>query len=88
MHSITLSEFNYHTFILSYKLKPEGGVKAGQVFLVPKPQGFPSDMKKVRVPVGRWKDGLFDCFKLGAFHPLLWLSFFCSECKFYKTFSP
>lgn len=61
-------------------LVPNGGVKAGQVFLVQKPENFPSDMEKVRAPVGRWKDGLFDCFKLGVLHPIVWLSFCCTEC--------
>mmetsp|Transcript_14022 Transcript_14022/g.16530 ORF Transcript_14022/g.16530 Transcript_14022/m.16530 type:complete len:234 (+) Transcript_14022:1-702(+) len=42
---------------------PEGGVTAGQVFLVPRPDG---DMTKlIRAPTGYWKDGLFDCFANG-----------------------
>ena len=61
--------------------KPKGGVKANQVFLIPKPVDFPSNVTKIRAPVGRWKDGLFDCFKLGYFHPQVWLSLCCTECE-------
>jgi len=28
---------------------------------------------------GRWKDGLFDCFRLGYFHPTLWNATLCPQ---------
>lgn len=28
---------------------------------------------------GRWKDGLFDCFRLGYFHPVLWNATLCPQ---------
>jgi len=56
---------------------PEGGVKAGQVFFVPKQDGI--DLRLIRAPTGRWKDGLFDCFKYGYFHPHLCCSILCTS---------
>lgn len=66
-------EVNGHTF--SVKV-PVGGVEEGQKFNVPFSTGLncysSMAIPRASVPVGHWKDGLFDCFKLGVIHPLLW----------------
>jgi len=51
-----------------FVIQPDGGVKAGDVFLVPKPDNFPRIDNKVNVPVGKWKDGLFGCIDIGFCH--------------------
>mmetsp|Transcript_2443 Transcript_2443/g.3099 ORF Transcript_2443/g.3099 Transcript_2443/m.3099 type:complete len:225 (+) Transcript_2443:76-750(+) len=55
---------------------PEGGVKEGEKICVPLPEGWAA-IRTVAAPVGRWKDGLFDCFKHGVCHPLLWNAWCC-----------
>lgn len=57
---------------------PEGGVSKGEVFLVPKPNTFPEpDQHQIKVPVGKWKDGLCDCFNAGICHPTVHCGFWC-----------
>lgn len=51
---------------------PAGGVLKGQTFACTMRQ-----MKESDVPVGRWKDGLFDCFRYGCTHPMLLNSLLC-----------
>jgi len=58
---------------------PMEGVKAGEVFLTPPPPGYASTFPQVEAPIGRWKDGLCDCFNYGCCHAQLWLSFLCPE---------
>jgi Cys-rich protein (TIGR01571 family) len=29
------------------------------------------------IPVGNWRDGLCDCFRLGTFHPHVWMAWCC-----------
>lgn len=57
---------------------PSGGVKQDEVFLVPKPVGYISE-DLIEAPIGRWKDGLFDCFKYGPCHAHLWCALLCRE---------
>jgi Cys-rich protein (TIGR01571 family) len=58
---------------------PIEGVKSGQRFqaLVVSEalSGGPHS-----IPYGRWRDGFCDCCSLGAFHPLLCLTFWCPLC--------
>lgn len=56
---------------------PAGGVEEGRVFYVELPQSLRNP--RLVAPTGRWKDGLFDCFSLGACHPSLCCAFFCSK---------
>jgi len=58
---------------------PMEGVKAGEVFLVPPPQGYSPPYPQIEAPVGRWKDGLCDCCNYGFCSAQLWLSFLCPE---------
>eukprot|EP00934_Nitzschia_sp_Nitz4_P006189 Nitzschia sp. Nitz4//scaffold81_size91200//22870//24707//NITZ4_004980-RA/size91200-snap-gene-0.29-mRNA-1//-1//CDS//3329558692//6179//frame0 len=53
---------------------PAGGVRKGQTFTC-----YMRDVDKIDsdIPVGRWRDELFDCFKHGVFHPMLLNSIFC-----------
>ncbi|KAG7366118.1 PLAC8 family domain containing protein [Nitzschia inconspicua] len=56
---------------------PEGGVEEGQRFLAPLPINVQED--RINAPTGRWKDGLFDCFKPGYCHASWCCAFFCSK---------
>ena len=77
------AESNGHTFTVKV---PVGGVERGQKFSVPFLPGSigysGSAMPRVSVPVGHWKDGVCDCFRLGIIHPVLWSACCCqfSEC--------
>jgi Cys-rich protein (TIGR01571 family) len=52
-------------------------VQEGQSFLAPVP---PSASKvRIEAPTGKWKDGLFDCFKYGVLHPHLWCALCCTR---------
>lgn len=57
---------------------PDGGVQQGDVFLSPMPHGFKKE-KLINAPKGRWKDGIFDCFKYGIFHDHIMWATFCTE---------
>ena len=52
---------------------PSGGVRRGDRFATPVKGGLDVD---VTVPVGRWRDGLFNLFQFGVLHPLLLNSVF------------
>ncbi|KAL7441455.1 hypothetical protein ACHAXM_011502 [Skeletonema potamos] len=54
---------------------PPGGVVEGQIFLAALPPDFGDNLPQVNIPTGRWKDGLFDVFNEGFFHPSLWCAF-------------
>jgi len=57
---------------------PEGGVSSGDNFTVaPAPdEVYPSDANG---PVGRWRDGVFDCFKDTYFHLPFWSATVCPQ---------
>lgn len=52
-------------------------MEEGQRFLTPLPSSVRDD--RIQAPTGRWKDGLFDCFKAGICHPSWLCAFFCTE---------
>lgn len=47
---------------------PAGGVQKGETF-----SSYMRDLEKVGsdIPVGRWRDGLFDCCSIGCCHPVI-----------------
>jgi Cys-rich protein (TIGR01571 family) len=51
---------------------PAGGVRKGQTFSC-----HMREMKESDIPLGRWRDGLFDCFRYGFTHPMLLNSVIC-----------
>ena len=51
---------------------PVGGIRKGQTFSC-----LMKEMRDSDIPVGRWKDGLFDCFHYGVAHPMLLNSILC-----------
>jgi hypothetical protein len=51
---------------------PNGGIRKGQTFYC-----YMKVTNDEGIPVGRWRDGPFDCFKYGFRHPMLLLSFLC-----------
>ena len=61
---------------------PVGGVQKGETFSC-----FMRDLEKVGsdIPVGRWRDGLFDCFKFGCCHGVICNAIFCPLGKFYES---
>ena len=65
---------------------PKGGVEKGQMFSVPLPERIDSLITgSINIPVGHWRDGLFDIFHYGACHPAAWASCCCPLCKYYCT---
>jgi hypothetical protein len=62
---------------------PPGGIEQGQKFSVPLGPSGPSPLASatsqgtIHIPVGHWRDGLFDCFNYGACHPHCWTSACC-----------
>ncbi|KAL3816488.1 hypothetical protein ACHAXA_005844 [Cyclostephanos tholiformis] len=67
------AEANGHAFTVRV---PVGGVEVGQKFSVPFLPGSNGytgcAIPRSSVPVGHWKDGLCDCFRLGVIHPVVW----------------
>eukprot|EP00581_Thalassiosira_minuscula_P013670 CAMPEP_0183727298 /NCGR_PEP_ID=MMETSP0737-20130205/25325_1 /TAXON_ID=385413 /ORGANISM="Thalassiosira miniscula, Strain CCMP1093" /LENGTH=290 /DNA_ID=CAMNT_0025958891 /DNA_START=40 /DNA_END=912 /DNA_ORIENTATION=+ len=66
----------------SFNVKvPVGGVEEGQKFSVPFPAGADAysgaAIPRASVPVGNWKDGVCDCFRLGLIHPVVWNAWCC-----------
>lgn len=57
---------------------PMGGVKNGEIFLAPAPEGYRGE-ELLNVPKGYWKDGLFDCFRYGVFHPSVCMPCWCRQ---------
>ncbi|CAB9516026.1 expressed unknown protein [Seminavis robusta] len=53
---------------------PAGGVQKGETFSC-----YMRDLEKVGsdIPVGRWRDGLFDCCSIGCCHPVICNGLFC-----------
>lgn len=71
------AQFNGHTFAVTV---PAGGVKAGQKFIVPHPavaDGLSDFAPRSTVPVGHWKDSLFDCCRFGCCHPVCCNAYCC-----------
>jgi hypothetical protein len=60
---------------------PAGGVEKGQTFSVPLPSKVESLITGISIPVGQWRDGLFDIFHYGACHPSCWTACCCHLCK-------
>ena len=60
---------------------PAGGVQKGETFSC-----YMRDLDQVGsdIPVGRWRDGVFDCFSLGLCHPVICNALFCplGKCDF------
>jgi hypothetical protein len=61
---------------------PPGGVEQGQTFYVPLPEKVESLITGISIPVGHWRDGLFDIFHYGVCHPSCWTSCCCPLCKY------
>ena len=61
---------------------PRGGVEAGQRFSVPLPQKEDFVPLQVQIPVGHWRDGFWQLFSLGFFHPTVWNSCCCIPSEF------
>jgi len=60
---------------------PPGGIEKGQTFSVPFPAQMTSQLAAaatIRIPVGNWRDGLFDWWKHGVCHPHCWTACCCS----------
>jgi len=57
---------------------PEGGVAQGQVIVVPMPPEISTSVEIIEAPIGKWKDGLCDCFSLGCFHPSVCCALCCT----------
>ena len=74
---------------------PVGGVEKGQTFAVPLTPTEISDFTTsstaggtgggsggtISIPVGHWRDGLFQFYKYGICHPHCWTSCCCTTCK-------
>lgn len=64
---------------------PPGGVEKGQTFSVPLNNNnsnnhaiiLSNGVQKTNVPVGHWKDGMWDCCRYGACHASLCTSWWC-----------
>mmetsp|Transcript_22604 Transcript_22604/g.33186 ORF Transcript_22604/g.33186 Transcript_22604/m.33186 type:complete len:249 (+) Transcript_22604:100-846(+) len=56
---------------------PAGGVKEGDLFLVPLPDNI--DTPRLKIPTGNWKDGLCSFFSHGICHAHLCCSIFCTQ---------
>jgi hypothetical protein len=59
---------------------PAGGVRKGQAFTCYMRDAMDDASG---APTGRWRDGIFDCFRFGVCHPMLLNSFFCPLRKFW-----
>jgi hypothetical protein len=60
---------------------PKGGVGAGQRFSVPLPREEDYIQPQIKVPVGQWRDGFWDLFAHGFFHPTVLNSCCCVPSK-------
>lgn len=65
--------------------QPPGGVVEGQIFLAPLPADFGDNLPRVNIPTGQWKDGLFDIFNAGVFHPSVVCGFCFTQGEFHST---
>ena len=57
---------------------PAGGVEQGQQFSVPFPEKLSSGVTGIHIPVGHWRDELFQFLNYGICHPHLWTSWLCT----------
>ena len=61
---------------------PPGGVEKGQTFAVPMPMftttRSTTTTTTTTIPVGHWRDHLYDCFRHGICHPHCWASWMCT----------
>lgn len=57
---------------------PPGGVEQGQTFAVPMPAASEYQPPAVHIPVGHWRDSLWDFFQYGPCHPHCWTSWLCT----------
>jgi Cys-rich protein (TIGR01571 family) len=55
------------------------------MFLAPLPANYVGS--RLSAPTGKWKDGLFDCFSEGYFHPSLWCSLCCTQLAMAQVIS-
>jgi len=55
------------------------------VFLTPLPDNYVGS--RLAAPTGRWKDGLFDCFREGVWHPSVWCSWCCTQLAMAQVIS-
>lgn len=62
---------------------PPGGVIGGQKFPVPFPREEDFINPTIHVPVGHWKDGLWDLFRYGYCHATVWNSCCCVPSKLF-----
>ena len=82
----------HHLIFHCRECKPPGGIRKGQVMSVPYyPQWkeeessasevtpFFVDSKNAPAPPGIWKDGLFDCCRLGWSHASVWNALCCPQ---------
>ena len=80
--------------ILSYhiiSIQPKGGVKKGEIFKSPAlrmesecvhdPTGRVKRLVDMNSPSEHWRDGLFEIFANGPFHPMCLTSLFCTHGK-------
>jgi len=83
---------SYHIEIYINAIQPKGGVKKGEIFKSPAlnmesesvhdPTGRVKRMVDMNAPCAHWRDGLFDIFANGLFHPMLLTSFFCTHGEY------
>jgi hypothetical protein len=69
-------EINGETFPVKV---PQGGVEEGQTFTIAMPMeaSLQVGLPRVHIPVGHWRDEIWDCFKHGLCHNHLWISCCC-----------
>lgn len=56
---------------------PHGGVRKGQPFRAQTQARIQDERSTIRIPVGGWKDSLFDFCRYGPFHPSICLAVCC-----------
>lgn len=70
-----------HVDLFNEYQKPMSGVKAGDIFLTPPPMGYSPPTPEIEAPIGRWRNGLCDCFKYGICSAQLFMAFCFTEGK-------
>lgn len=63
------AELNDRRFLATV---PDGGIRKGQTFYC-----YMEERNDDEIPIGRWRDGPFDCFRHGLNHPMLLNSIIC-----------
>ena len=74
--------FGNRTFVVTV---PPGGVTAGQKFPVPLPREEDCITPIIQVPVGHWRDGLWDLFQYGWCHVSVLNSCCCVPSKWFHV---